>query len=74
MNRVYEEIVEFIAAGTTTDSVVQFEASQEVKDRVAELIHRAKTGKLSSDEISELNHFMQLEHIMRLAKARAHGH
>ena len=74
MNRAYEEIVEFIASGTTPDTVARYEASQQVKDRVADLIHREKTGQLSSEETSELNHFMQLEHIMRLAKARARQH
>ena len=71
MSRAYEEIVDFIAAGTTPDAVARFEASQKVKDRVADLIHREKTAGLTSDEASELDHFSKLEHLMRLAKARA---
>ena len=74
MARVYEEIINFIAGGTTSDAVVRFEASQEVKDRVATLIHKEKTDGLLADEISELNHFMQIEHLMRLAKARARSY
>jgi hypothetical protein len=38
---------------------------------VADLIHKEKTIGLTSDESSELEHFMTLEHVMRLAKARA---
>ena len=45
--------------------------SQAVKDRVAELIHRQKVGGLSEVETSELQRYMELEHTMRLAKARA---
>jgi GTP-dependent phosphoenolpyruvate carboxykinase len=71
MTRAYEEIVEFIAAGTTPDRVAKFEASQETKDRVAALIHREKTTGLTPEETSELNHYLELEHVMRLAKARA---
>jgi hypothetical protein len=41
------------------------------KKRVADLIHREKTTGLSPEEESELDHYMQLEHLMRLAKARA---
>lgn len=74
MVRAYEEIVDFIAAGATSDAVVHFEASQEVKDRVANLIYKEKTEGLSDDETSELNHFMQLEHLIRLAKARARSY
>jgi hypothetical protein len=71
MIRAYEEIVDFIAAGTTPQSVASFEASQESKDYIADLIHREKAGSLTPDEISELDHFLRLEHLMRMAKARA---
>jgi hypothetical protein len=70
----YEEIVEFIAAGTTPSSVVAFRPSEAVKARVADLIDREKTEGLTADETAELNHYMQLEHLMRLAKARARKH
>ncbi len=71
MIRAYDEIVEFIAAGTTPDSVVRFEPSQETKDYVANLIQKEKTAGLTPEESSELDHFVKLEHLMRLAKARA---
>ena len=71
MIRAYEEIVEFIAGGTTPQAVATFEPSEQTKEYVANLIHREKTEGLSADEASELDHYMRLEHIMRLAKARA---
>jgi len=70
--RAYEEIVEFIAGGTTPDDIIAYQASDAAKKCVADLIHQEKTSGLSPDEKSELDHYMQLEHIMRLAKARAH--
>lgn len=70
--RAYEEIIDFIAAGTSPDSIAAYQPSQAAKDRVADLIFREKSDGLSPDEKSELDHYMQLEHIMRLAKARAH--
>ena len=69
--RAYEEVIEFIAAGTKPSSLIAFHPSDTVKERVADLIHREKTTGLSPDEKSELEHYMQLEHLMRLAKARA---
>ncbi len=68
----YEEIVDFIAAGTSPNTIAAYQPSQAAKDRVADLIFREKNENLSVDEKSELDHYMQLEHIMRLAKARAH--
>lgn len=74
MSRAYEEVIEFIAAGTSPRNVVSFKPSAEAKRRVARLIEQEKTAALSADEKSELDHYMQLEHLMRLAKARAHQH
>ena len=71
MIRAYDEIVDFIAAGTTPVAVAQFEASPKTKAYVADLVHKEKTSGLSAEESAELDHFQKLEHLMRLAKARA---
>lgn len=71
MTRAYEEIVDFIAGGTTPEAVARFEPSPEAKQRIADLIHREKTGGLTPEEASELDHCVTIEHLMRLAKARA---
>lgn len=72
--KAYEEIVEFIASGTTPTNVAAFRPSEKTKARIADLIQREKLSEISPDEASELNHYLQLEHLMRLAKARAHQH
>ena len=72
--RAYEEVIEFIAAGTSPSSVIAFRPSEAAKQRIADLIYREKTTGLTPDEKSELDHYMQLEHLMRLAKARARQH
>lgn len=74
MERAYEEIIEFIAAGTSPGDVVAFEPSSQSKARVADLIEREKTSGLPPEEQSELNHYLEIEHLMRLAKARARSH
>lgn len=67
----YEEFVDFLARGTTPQGVIDFRPSDETKGRVADLIRRQKTMTLSPDETAELNQYLQIEHLMRLAKARA---
>jgi hypothetical protein len=67
----YFEIIEFIAAGTTPETVADFLPSPEAQCRVAELIEREKEEGLSQEEVTELDHFMELEHILRMAKAKA---
>ena len=68
---VYGEIIDFLAAGTTPDTIISFRPSESARKRVKNLIRREKTSSLSLEEMVELNHYMQLEHIMRLAKIRA---
>jgi hypothetical protein len=72
MTRAYEELIDFIAAGTTPQSLVNFQPSEIVKERVADLIFREKTSGLSTDEKTELDQYLMLEHLLRLAKARAY--
>jgi hypothetical protein len=69
--KAYEEVVDFIAAGTTPRNVVEFRPSEESQARVSDLLFREKNGELAPSERSELDHFMQIEHLMRLAKAKA---
>ncbi|WP_016950909.1 hypothetical protein [Anabaena sp. PCC 7108] len=72
INPAYEEIINFLAAGITSQSLVEFQVSETVKERVSDLIFREKTDGISSEEKSELDHYFILEHLLRLAKARAY--
>ena len=66
----YDEVIDFIAAGTSPDAVTAFRPSAAARARVADLLARQKQGTLTPDETRELDHAAELEHIMRLAKAR----
>ena len=69
--RAYEEVIDFIAAGSSSAGVVEFQPSEAARQRFADLLEREKDHGLLPDEQSELEHYLQLEHLMRLAKARA---
>ena len=73
-SKSYDEIIDFIAAGTTPEAVVAFRPSERVQERVAALVERSKDGSISPEEQSELEDYLQLEHIMIMAKARARQH
>ena len=72
--RAYEEVIEFIAAGSSPAGVIDFQPSDDAKRRVSDLLAREKTIGLGPEDKSELDHYLQLEHLMRLAKARAREH
>jgi len=69
--RAFDEIIDFIASGTTPKGVVEFRPSEETCRRLEWLLAREKAGQLAPEEKVELGDFLTLEHIMRLAKARA---
>ena len=69
--KVYDEIIDFIAGGTTPESVIAFQLSETAKERLQDLIEGTKTEGLSPEERKELETFLVLEHIMRMAKAKA---
>jgi len=70
-NPVYLEIVDFFASGTTPQPVVDFQPSLSAQQRALELLDLAKQDRLTPEQESELEHFTELEHILRMAKARA---
>jgi hypothetical protein len=70
----YDEIIDFLAAGTTPDALVAFRPSHKATQRVERLVEKSKKGIISHEEQSELEDYLQLEHILILAKARARKH
>jgi hypothetical protein len=64
------EIVEFIA-GENPQKVLDFKASEETRARVFFLLSKSKEDELTQVEKAELDDYLMLEHLMRLAKIKA---
>jgi hypothetical protein len=71
MQLAYDEFVDFIVGGTTPESVIAYRPSEATRARVFDLINRQKTASLAPEESAELSQYLMIEHLMRLAKARA---
>jgi hypothetical protein len=69
--RAYEEIIEFLAAGSSPEDILQFRPSAKALRRVRSLLEKNRNGTLSSEEEAELAQYEHIEHLMRLVKARA---
>lgn len=63
-----EEISNMLAQAP---DILKFKPSEEAKARVWELVAREKEGALTAEEKNELEHYAQIEHLMRLVKAQA---
>ncbi len=71
--RASEEVASLIAS-IDPAKVIAFRPSVETQERVSELIDREKNSNLTPDEVHELDHYLQLEHLMRMAKILARKH
>ena len=69
--KAYDEIIELFANGSSPQKIASFKPSDESKKRVQELLLKNESGLLTSEEEAELDDFGQIEHLMRLVKARA---
>ena len=70
--KVYDEIIELIARGTTPQSIIDFHLSDTTQNRLEDLIYNSKNNQLTQDKKQELDSYLMLENIMTLAKAKAH--
>jgi hypothetical protein len=72
--RVYPEIVMSMLSGMTPEQILAFKPSLEVQQRASELAYSLNYGTLTADERAELEHFREIDSIIRLAKVKAHKH
>ncbi len=67
---IYDEIADFLATAAPA-KIISFRPSEASQLRFEELVWKKKEGQILPREQEELAHFLMLEHIFRLAKARA---
>jgi hypothetical protein len=67
----FEEIVKFIADTAGPEKLAAFKPTPTAEKRVTDLLAKQKQGSLSAKEREELQLFVQLDHVMSLAKAKA---
>jgi hypothetical protein len=67
----FEEIVNFIAESAGMEKLAAFKPSSAAEQRVRFLLAKQQDGSLTPNEAEELQLFVQLDHVMSLAKARS---
>jgi hypothetical protein len=65
------DIIAVLASQPTPEQLLALRPSEAMQARVSDLLQRSKTDGLSRVEESELDRYLYLEHLVRLAKARA---
>jgi hypothetical protein len=67
---VYDHVADFIAE-LNPAKLLQLRATENDRKRLEELIEKEKDGILTFSEKDELDHYLVLERLIRLAKAHA---
>ncbi len=67
----YATLVDFILRHAPTEAVLGFRASEEMHDYFYTLLEKEKDNTATQEEIELIEQVMTVEHIMRLAKAKA---
>lgn len=67
---VFDEFIEFLA-GYEPERIINYHPSPKTQQRIERLLFKKHNESLSKKEKYELDYFLMLEHIIRLAKAKA---
>jgi hypothetical protein len=67
---VYDELAYFLAS-LSPRKVLQYKASPKAQERVNQLLLKNQKDELSAEEQAEMERYMTLEHIIRLAKSKS---
>lgn len=65
------DLLETLARLPSPQEVLALRPAANLQDRIEELLAKSRAGGLSADEQREWNRYEYIEHIVRLAKARA---
>jgi len=69
--RAFDEIIDFIASGPSPEQILALKPSTSMQNRVDELLEKKREAGFSESETREVKQLLMVEHIMRLARARA---
>ena len=67
----YWELIEYLAALATPEQILAFQLSPERQDYLQDLMERNNEGELSSQELLELEDFVEFNQQVMILKARA---
>ncbi|MBP7961717.1 MAG: hypothetical protein KBG20_20825 [Caldilineaceae bacterium] len=64
-------VMEILASRPTSEEILALKPSNGLQTRVTDLLARSKESPLSQAEETELDRYLMLEHLVRLAKVKA---
>jgi hypothetical protein len=69
--RAFDEIVDFITSIPQPQQVLTFKPSDFAQKRLENLLEKKRNEQLNEEEVHEIEQFLMMEHLMRIAKSKA---
>ncbi|MFH0813466.1 MAG: hypothetical protein V2A69_11615 [Pseudomonadota bacterium] len=66
------EVFDFLASLPSPEEIIKLRPSEALQNRVSILLEKNRTGRLTPEEEKEWENYQYIEHLVRMAKARAH--
>ncbi|MCB9158027.1 MAG: hypothetical protein H6645_13045 [Caldilineaceae bacterium] len=70
----YEQILDFLAASPSAQEIINFRPSAEVQKRFSDLLEANRQRQLTLSETDELDHYIRIDQMVSLLKAKAYHH
>ena len=68
---LFDEITDFLISSPSAEQIIEFQASNNLNQRLHDLLDKNKSDNLSADEQIELDTFIKIGHLLTLLKAKA---
>jgi hypothetical protein len=68
----YEQVLDFLASGPSVEEIIQFRPPMAAQTRFSYLLEVNQQRKLTAEEEDELEHYIQIERMVSLLKAKAY--
>ena len=66
------DVLEFLATLPDPEDIIKLCPSEKLQKRISQLLEKNRNEGLSPEEETEWEHFQYLEHLVRMAKTKAH--
>jgi hypothetical protein len=70
----YEQVLEFLASGPTSQEIASYRPPQAAQARFSQLLEANRERTLSLQEEEELDHYIGMDRMLSLLKAKAQHH
>lgn len=69
----YEQVLDFLAGGPSAQQIVNYRPPAGAQRRFSELLEANRQRALTLQEEEELDHYVRMDRMLSLLKAKAHG-